>query len=147
MKPTNEGADKVVTLSEMPDSIGATTASEAVTSAEELLTFLVTHAFGRGVDGVEGLYQLASSRMRSKLGDLAVFQRAFGNDLYAPLLTHQQLRVADLATIAGSARAEVVVEGSAGEVITYLVALKLSRHGASAGTWQLSGIAREGVDL
>lgn len=119
----------------------------AADNAGSLLAFLVAHAFGRGGDGVEWLYQLASERMRSKLGDLAVFQRAFRNELYAPLLTHQQLSVVGLTTIGASARAEVVVIGTADEVATYLVALKLSRHGASAGNWQLSGIAREGIDL
>lgn len=124
-----------------------TAVSEAVVSAESLLAFLVAHAFGLGVDGVEWLYQFASDRMRSKLGDLAVFQRAFSNELYAPLLTHRQLSVTGLTTIGGSARAEVVVTGTTDEVATYLVALKLSRHGASTASWQLSGVAREGVDL
>lgn len=121
--------------------------AEVNSSAEELLDFLVTEAFGRGVDGVEWLYQLASSRMRSKLGDLTVFKRAFSNDLYAPLLSHQRLKVTDVTTVAGAARAQVEVEGSAGEVATFVLALKLNRHGASAGRWQLSGVAREGVDL
>ncbi len=120
---------------------------EAVTSAESLLEFLTTTAFGHGVDGVEWLYQLASTRMRSKLGDLSVFRRAFSNELYAPLITHRRLKIVELASIDGTARAEVAVEVNSGEVITFVVALKLSRHGASAGDWQLSGVAREGVDL
>lgn len=122
-------------------------ASDVAVSAGSLLEFLASAAFGRGLSGVRSLHQVASARMRSKLGDLAVFERAFSNELYAPLLAHQHLSVAGLETVGSSARAELVVTGTDGVVATYLVALKLSRHGASAGKWQLSGVARDGVDL
>ncbi len=125
----------------------ATAVSEAVASADKLLAFLVAHAFGQGVDGVEWLYQLASGRMRSKLGDLTVFQRAFSNELYAPLLESDSVTVQDLTTIGSSARAELVAASGGGEVAVYLLALKLSAHGASSGSWQVSGVARDGVDL
>lgn len=142
----DEIESSVAKLSESDTDAGVTATNEAQTSPEALLSFLASHAFSCGPGGVEWIYRLASPRMRSKVGDLAVFQRAFSNALYAPLITHGPASIVGMTTIGEAARAEVVIETD-GEVVTYLVGLKLSRHGQSAGKWQLTGVARDGVDL
>lgn len=92
------------------------------------------------------LYQYASDKLRGKLGDLAVFQRAFGNDLYAPLLQHDRLTAEPPTIIGDSARAEVEVQRG-DELALFQVGMVRSRHGERAGGWTLSGVFREGVDL
>ena len=92
------------------------------------------------------LYEVASDKLRAKLGDMAVFERAFGNELYAPLLQHDELSAGPPAVIGDSARSQVVVRRK-GEVAVYQVGMVLCRHGSRAGGWTLSGVFREGVDL
>jgi hypothetical protein len=92
------------------------------------------------------LYQYASDKLRGKLGDLAVFERAFGNELYAPLLQHDQLRAEPPTVIGDSARAQLEVRRG-GELAVFQVGMVRSRHGDRAGGWTLSGVFREGVDL
>lgn len=113
----------------------------------ELLDLLLTEAVGRGAAGVEALYRYASDKMRGKVGSIEVFHRAFGNDLYAPLLSHADMRAAEPTIIDDSARVELRVTAGAGEEVVYQLGFVRGRHGTRAGLWTLSGVVREGVDL
>lgn len=121
-------------------------ASNSASSPDELLQLLLTSGFGRGQDGVATIYLYASGKMRSKLGDLDVFERAFGNELYAPLLGSQQIRAEPPVVIGNSARAELLVS-FAGETVTYQLGMVRNLSGEQADRWSLSGLFREGVDL
>jgi hypothetical protein len=122
------------------------TPQQATDSPEELLATLLEGGFGRGVEGVSTLYAYASSKLRGKLGDLSVFERAFGNELYAPLLGSQEISAGSPTVIGDSARAELTVR-FAGEVVLYQLGMVRNRHGDQVGRWSLSGLFREGVDL
>ncbi len=104
------------------------------------------NGLGRGAAGVAALYHLASDKLRGRLGSQEVFERAFGNTLYAPLLEHDELRAGAPVVIDGSARAELAVTVG-GETAVYQVGMVLAKHGDRAGQWCLSGVFREGVDL
>ena len=75
-----------------------------------------------------------------------VFGRAFGNELYAPLLTHDALEAGEPRVIESSARVTVTVT-RAGDEARYLIGMVRLGHGPRAGRWALSGVVREGVDL
>lgn len=115
-------------------------------SPEELLQLLTAHAFGEGADGVNRLFELASGKLRGRLGSLDVFHRAFSNELYAPLLRHDELRADPPTVIGNSARAQVTVRVGT-ETAVYQVGLVRTENGQHAGRWLLSGVFREGVDL
>lgn len=106
----------------------------------------MAEGFGRGPDGVEIIYAYASDKLRGKLGDLSVFQRAFGNELYAPLLSDHELVASAPTVIGDSARAEVRAFGTAGNAV-YQVGMVRPVAGSRAGRWTLSGLFREGADL
>ena len=114
---------------------------------EELLARLKEEGFGRGVAGVRAIHGYSSEKFRSKLGTLEVFERAFGNDLYAPLLEHQTLLAAPPTVIGNSARSELVVTTRTGEVVTYQLGMVRTSPGTGPVEWRLSGLYREGVDL
>lgn len=97
--------------------------------------------------GIDRVQALASDRMRATVGDAASFRRAFHNALYAPLLGHRRHTIERLERLGDSARGTVAVLSADGATVTYLVGLRLSRHGARAGAWLVSGVVREGVDL
>ena len=118
----------------------------AADSAEELLAVLLSRGFGRGAGGVTTLYAYATGKLRSRLGDLGVFQRAFGNELYAPLLQSSEVHAEPPVEIGGSARAELHVL-HAGHGATYQLGMTQERAGPHAGRGRLSGLFREGVDL
>lgn len=118
----------------------------AADSPEELLALLLADGFGKGAEGVPTLYAYASGKLRSRLGDLAVFQRAFGNELYAPLLHARNMSAAEPAIIDSSARVELRTR-QAGESVTYQLGMARERSGERAGRWCVSGLFREGVDL
>lgn len=118
----------------------------AADTAEDLLETLLEGGLGRGVPGVSTLYAYASSKLRGKLGDLSVFERAFGNELYAPLLAPQEISAGSPTVIGDSARSELLVR-FAGETVVYQLGMVRNRHGDQAGRWSLSGLFREGVDL
>lgn len=107
---------------------------------------LLTRGLGRGAAGVPTLYAYAAPKLRSKLGALAVFERAFGNELYAPLLESTERSTGVPTVIDDSARCELQVTYQ-GEVITYQLGMVRNRHGSQVGKWSLSGLFREGVDL
>ena len=118
----------------------------AADSAEELLAVLLSRGFGRGAAGVATLYAYATGKLRSRLGDLAVFQRAFGNELYAPLMQAADVHAEQPMEIGDSARVELRVQ-EAGHGATYQLGMVRERSGPHAGRWRLSGVFREGVDL
>lgn len=109
---------------------------------EALLTLLVKEAFGQGEAGVNTIYAAASDKMRNKVGSVEVFKRAFGNELYAPLLNAEELHAGEPMFIGSSARVTLTAH-SGGERVNYDVGMALS----PAGVWQLTGVVREGVDL
>lgn len=113
---------------------------------DELVSRLRAEAFGRGPEGVVALYAYASGKMRAKVGTLDVFRRAFGNTLYAPLLTHDGLEVGQPLVIGGSARAELTLTVG-DQRVGFLLAMVQEARGDRAGRWTLSGVVREGVDL
>ncbi len=115
-------------------------------SAEALLELLLAEAFGRGEAGVAAIYRYASDGMRRRVGSYEVFRRAFGNLLYAPLLSHDALSAGEPRFVDDSARVELVVSAG-GEEVSYQVGLVRARSGTRAGRWTLSGVVREGVDL
>jgi len=118
----------------------------AADSAEELLAALLARGFGRGAAGVTTLYAYATGKLRSRLGDLEVFRRAFGNELYAPLMQAADVHAEQPIKIGGSARAELRVQ-DAGQGATYQLGMVQERSGSHSGKWRLSGVFREGVDL
>ena len=118
----------------------------AADSAEELLAALLARGFGRGAAGVATLYVYATGKLRSRLGDLEVFQRAFGNELYAPLMQGAEVHAEPPTQIGGSARAELRVQ-HAGHSATYQLGMVQERTGPHADRWRLSGLFREGVEL
>lgn len=119
---------------------------QATDSPEELLETLLQQAFGQGEAGVRTLHAYASPKLRSKLGDLSVFQRAFGNELYAPLMQAADVHAEQPMEIGDSARVELRVQ-EAGHGATYQLGMVRERSGPHAGRWRLSGVFREGVDL
>jgi len=119
---------------------------QATDLSEELLETLLQQAFGQGEAGVRTLHAYASPKLRSKLGDLSVFQRAFGNELYAPLLSSAGVRAARPQVIGDSARSELTLEQD-GETVTYLLGMVRAKGGPQDGRWCVSGVVREGVDL
>lgn len=120
-----------------------THSSNSAQTPEELLQLLTDQAFGVGPGGVERLFEMASGKFRGRLGSIEVFRRAFGNELYAPLLRHDELRAEAPVVIGNSARAEVIVRAG-DETVVYQVGLVFN---TTEGAWRLSGIFREGVDL
>lgn len=132
MSPTGAGAD-------------AAAGAPAEAAARELLTALVT-ASGRGQVTVDAYYARASDRMRSSLGGPERFAAALGNDRYAPLLSGTAAELKSLEVVDESARGVVTIDTAHGPV-TFLFAVARAKHGERRGTWCLSGVAREGVDL
>jgi len=118
----------------------------AADSPEQLLETLLRLAFGQGAAGVATLHAYASPKLRSKLGDLSVFERAFGNELYAPLLSSQPVQADPPLIIGDSARSELRVKHT-GETAVYQLGMVRAKGGPQAGRWCVSGVFREGVDL
>lgn len=97
--------------------------------------------------GVAVVYAFASDRMRGGIGGRPAFGRALANSLYAPLQRAARLEVAGFERRGDSARATVTAYGEDGDQARFTVALARARHGQRSGSWLLSGIVREGVDL
>lgn len=113
--------------------------------AVALLTGLAA-AVGSGERTAAHFYARASDRMRGALGGEAHFARAFTNERFAPLAHGNAARLTEVRQVGESARATLAVDAEAGTV-TYIVAVAKARFGERAGTWCLSGVAREGTDL
>ncbi len=75
-----------------------------------------------------------------------MFERALGNELYAPLFSGARVEAAAPTVIGTSARAEVRVHGEH-EVAVYQLGMVQEQRGEREGLWTLSGLFREGVDL
>lgn len=115
------------------------------TEAMALLTELAA-AVGGGAETAARFHECASDRMRGALGGEAHFLRAFGNERFAPLAHGRAATLSEVKQIGESARASLAVETDAGTA-TFVVAVAKARFGPRAGTWCLSGVAREGIDL
>ncbi len=117
-------------------------------AADEALALLtgLAGAVGNGDAAAAHFYAHASDRMRGALGGEAHFVRAFTNERFAPLAYGSAARLTEVRQVGDSARATLAVTTEVGTV-TYVVAVAKARFGERAGTWCLSGVAREGVDL
>lgn len=93
------------------------------------------------------VHAAASERMRSLVGDADTLARAFRTTLYAPLVGHRSA-VAEAWDARGeSVRCHLRVVAPDGGEAGFTVALTRARSGTRAGSWVLSGLVRDGVDL
>lgn len=147
---TTEDGDTERPILRAPGTIGPVTIRNTdATQRDEALESLVTGllaAFARG-DGPNALHEIASDRMRSKVGGPEVFRRAFSNELYAPLARSAQVAAEPFEIVDDTARTTLRVTDEDGRSASYVLAVAVARHGERAGRWLVSGLVREGVDL
>ncbi len=124
----------------------AASAAGTVSDGATALLAELAAAVGGGMTAAASFYARASDRMRGALGGEAHFARAFTNDRFAPLAYGSDARLTDIQQLGDSVRATLVIETETGTV-AYVVAVAKARFGDRAGTWCLSGVAREGIDL
>ncbi|MFO7547012.1 MAG: ABC transporter permease subunit [Trueperaceae bacterium] len=132
---------------EAPDAVAAPDEHSPPAPADlDALVGQLLGAFSRG-DGPSALYEAASDRMRSKVGGPVVFRRAFANELYAPLANPIEAQAEPFAFVGDTARTTICVHGADGQHASYVLAVAKAKHGERAGTWLVSGLVRDGVDL
>lgn len=95
--------------------------------------------FARGASGLEAVYDAFAEPLRAKVGSLEDLRRTFGNELYAPLLGAGTPATLGVEVRGDVARAEVrATDGS-----VYVVSLACRAHGAQAGRWAITALARD----
>ena len=81
--------------------------------------------------------------MRRSAGDVDHLERLLANELFAPLIECERLETGALEQIEDSARQLVVAHGGTGVPARFLVSLRRSSRGESAGEWTITGLERD----
>lgn len=105
----------------------------------ESLLGRVLGALTGGSTGIEVLYHAFANSLRAKVGSLEDVTRAFGNELYKPLVGSGGARLDDIEVRGDVARA--TVSGTDGA--TYVVSLARRTYGHQAGAWVITALARD----
>jgi hypothetical protein len=92
--------------------------------------------------GIETAYRFASPANKINTGPLARFKQMVKNELYRPMLYHQNARVGGLEMKGGRAQQLAILTTAEGQRVAYLFVLSKRTGGTLEGCWTTDGVQR-----